>query len=160
MKPLPADFQPQRIALIKPSAVGDVIHALPILDRLRAHWPAAKISWIVTPACSGILQDHPMIEEIILFDRKRYAAWWRSSSALRALRGFTRQLRAKRFDLVLDLQGLLRSGWMAWMTGARVRLGFANAREGAPIFYTHRVPVQTMEQHAVDRYRTMLDYLG
>jgi lipopolysaccharide heptosyltransferase II len=73
---------------------------------------------------------------------------------------FSRELRVRQFDLVIDLQGLFRSGWLAWETGSAVRVGFANARELAPIFYTHRVPVETTEQHAIDRYLTVADALG
>jgi lipopolysaccharide heptosyltransferase I len=151
---------PQRILIIKPSSLGDVTHALPVLHLLRRRWPDAKISWLVAPYCSGLLEGHPDLDEVILFDRRRFGTAWKSPSAGMDLIRFKRDLRKRRFDLVIDLQGLFRSGWLAWHTRAPVRIGLANAREWAWIFYTHRVPIATMEQHAVDRYLKVAAALG
>ncbi len=151
---------PQRILIIKPSAIGDVVHTLPILNLLRHHYPQAHIAWLVTPACAGILEDHPQLDQRIVFDRKALSRWWRHWPTWRALQRFTRALREQHFDLVLDLQGLFRSAWLAWATRAPVRVGFANAREGAPLFYTHRVRIDSMEQHAIERYRKLLAFIG
>lgn len=133
---------PERILIVKPSAIGDVVHTLPVLNLLRKRYPTAHIAWLVTPACEGIITGHPQLNEIILFERKK----WTSSF------GLMKTLRAKKFDLVLDLQGLFRSGLFAYATGAATRIGFANARELAPMFYTHTVPVPDIEVHAVERY--------
>lgn len=155
-----ANLDPRRVLIIKPSAIGDVVHTLPILRLVRNRWPAAKISWLVTPACSGLLEGHPLLDEVILFDRKRFAGLWRSPRLLGEWRAFTRSLRERHFDLVLDLQGLFRSAWLARKTKAPVRVGFANARELAWLFYTHRVPIDTMEQHAIDRYLKLARHIG
>ncbi len=143
---------PHRILLIKPSSLGDVTHALPVLHLLRRRYPGAKISWLVAPYCSGLLEGHPDLDEVIIFDRRRFGTAWKNPSAGLDLIRFKRDLRRRQFDWVIDLQGLFRSGWLAWQTRAPVRIGFANAREWAPLFYTHRIPIATMEQHAVDRY--------
>jgi heptosyltransferase-1 len=150
----------ERILLIKPSAIGDVVHTLPILNLIRRKWPAAQIAWLVTPACAGILEKHPQLDEIFLFDRRRWASWWFHPERFLELRRFARNLRGHKFDLVIDLQGLFRSGWLARRTGAPVRVGFANAREMAWAFYTHRVPIDTMEQHAIDRYLQLARFIG
>lgn len=160
MTPLPFPNPPERILLIKPSAIGDVVHALPVLNLLRTRWPAAKISWLVTPTCAGLLEGHPQLDEVILFERKQFGHAWRSPAAAKALWQFSRDLRDRHFDLVIDLQGLLRSGWLAWETRAATRIGFGNARELGWIFYTHRVPIETTEQHAVDRYLAVAAALG
>ena len=153
MRPLPFDTHPpQRILIIKPSSLGDVTHALPVLRFVRRKWPAAHISWLVAPFCAGLLQGNPDLNDVILFDRKRYGSAWKSWRAGLELWRFHRDLRRRRFDLVIDLQGLFRSGWLARATGAPVRIGFENAREGAPWFYTHAVPVPSLDVHAVDRY--------
>src|SRR3954451_21174626 len=102
---------PNRILLIKPSAIGDVVHALPILNLLRKRWPKAHISWLVTPGCAGLLDGHPQLDEIILFERHRYAKLWRDPELFKELIELTRELRKRDFDLVVDLQGLFRSGW-------------------------------------------------
>src|SRR4051812_38676901 len=151
---------PQRILIIKPSAVGDVVHTLPILNLLRRRWPEARISWLVTPACAGLLEGHPQLHEVIHFERRRFATGWRNPKAAAGLWRFTRSLRERAFDLVIDLQGLFRSGWLAMRTRAPVRVGFDNAREYAWLAYTHRVPIATMEQHAIERYLSVAEALG
>jgi lipopolysaccharide heptosyltransferase I len=150
---------PKRILLIKPSAIGDVVHTLPVWNLLRGHWPEAQISWLVTPACAGLIEGLPGLN-VIRFERGRLGRAWRSKTAATELLGLGRWLRELTFDLVIDLQGLFRSGWMAWQTRAPVRVGFASAREFAWTFYTHRVPIDTAEQHATDRYLKVLEALG
>ena len=152
--------EPRRILIIKPSAIGDVVHTLPVLAMLRKRWPAAHIAWLVTPACSGLLEGHPLLDEVILFDRRGYAKSWRDLATAWRFFGFQRSLRQRNFDLVIDLQGLFRSGWLAWQTRAPMRVGFANAREFAPIFYTHRIDVGGPDQHAVSRYLKLAAAMG
>jgi lipopolysaccharide heptosyltransferase I len=151
---------PRRILIIKPSAIGDVVHALPILNLLRRTWPDAHIAWLVTPACANLIEGHPMLNEVILFERRKLGRGWREPKAAAGLFAFMKRLRGENFDLVLDLQGLFRSGWFARATRAPVRIGFKNAREFSPLFYTHRVDVGTTEQHAIDRYLKMAASLG
>ncbi len=158
--PLGRGEAPGNVLIIKPSAIGDVVHALPVLNLMRRAWPSARISWLVTPGCAGLLEGHPMLEEVILFDRKGYGAWWRSARVAGEMRRFTRGLRDRRFDLVVDLQGLFRSGWLAWRTGAGRRVGMGYAREGAPWFYSERVARQPGERHAIERYLDVAEALG
>ena len=160
MKPLEFKSPPRRILLIKPSAIGDVVHALPILALLRRRWPAAHIAWLLTPACAGLLDGHPLLNEVLVFDRRKFGRGWRDPASALGLIEFLRQLRRHDFDLVVDLQGLFRSGILAWETRAPVRIGFANARELAPVFYTHRVKIEMTEQHAIDRYLKVAAALG
>ena len=72
---------PRRILIIKPSSLGDVTHALPVLHLLRKRYPDAKISWLVAPYCSGLLEGHPELDEVILFDRRRFGTAWKNPSA-------------------------------------------------------------------------------
>jgi lipopolysaccharide heptosyltransferase I len=151
---------PRKILIIKPSAIGDVVHALPVLNLLRRKWPAAHVSWLVTPACAGLLERHPQLDEVIRFERREFGRGWKSPTVAADFYRFTRSLRRRNFDLVIDLQGLFRSGWLAWSTRAPVRVGQAAAREGAWLFYTHRVPTGSPEQHAIERYLTIAQALG
>jgi heptosyltransferase I len=151
---------PRRILIIKPSAIGDVVHALPVLPRLRKLWPEATISWMITPPCAGLVERHPMVDEVIIFERKRWGRSWYSPGALGELAGFIRKLRKKEFDLVIDLQGLMRSAWVGMASGAPRRIGFANARELAPIFYSELVECSWKNDHAVQRYLKMASALG
>lgn len=146
-----ADREFERILIIKPSSFGDVIHALPVLNGLRHRFPNAKISWMVANSCAGLLEGHPALDEIIRFDRKHYGRLGRSWRASVDFFTFVKDLRARRFDLVVDLQGLFRSGFLAIATGSLDRIGFANAREFGWIFYNHRVRVSNPEMHAVER---------
>ena len=151
---------PRRVLIIKPSSLGDVVHALPVLNLMRRRWPAAHIAWLLSPACAGIVQGLPQLDEVILFERKRFGSAWRSVGIFSDVVRFARELRQRDFDLVVDLQGLFRSGLMAWQTGASRRIGFANAREGAWAFYTQTVEVPDEEVHAVDRYLRVAGALG
>jgi lipopolysaccharide heptosyltransferase I len=151
---------PRNILIIKPSAIGDLVHALPVLPLLARRWPEARISWLVNSDFADLLEGHPLLAEVIRFERRRFGQGWRNPLSLLGLWRFTRGLRRRRFDLVIDLQGLLRSGWLAWRSGAPARIGFAEARELAPMFYTHRVAADARAEHAVDRYLKVAAALG
>lgn len=157
---LPADFEPKRIAIIKPSALGDVVMSLPVLNAARQAWPNARISWVINKNLVGLLEHHPAIDELITFDRKgfgqgiggalKFGAWLWS-------------LRRHNFDMVIDLQGLLRSGLMSRATGAKYRIGLAESREGSTWFYTDTIEtlkVKGEDIHAVDRLLKMTAYMG
>lgn len=148
----------QRILIIKPSSLGDVATTLPVLCDLRRALPQAQIDWLVHPAFAALLEGHDALHDIIPFDRQRLAAWWYKPAALSAFRALLRRLRQGRYDCVIDAQGLLRSGFFTWETGAARRIGFAHAREGAALFYTDKValPARGAKMVAVDRMRALL----
>jgi lipopolysaccharide heptosyltransferase II len=148
----------RRVLIVKPSAIGDVAQTAPVATLLRRRMPEARIEWLLNKHYLPLLDGHPDIDEPIPFDRKLFA----SPMALvgRPLRGFLKDIRRRSFDLVLDLQGLFRSGVIARASGAPHRVGFANARELSPMFYTVKVPVPDPEVHAVDRYMSVLRRLG
>ena len=160
MKPLSFETPPARILIIKPSAIGDIVHALPVLNLVRKKWPSARISWLVSSACASLLEGHPQIDELIQFERRRFGKSWRKFSAASGLFSFTRGLRERKFDLVIDLQGLFRSGWFTGRSGAPIRVGQEEAREFGWLFYTHHVKTGFPEGHAVDRYLKIADALG
>ena len=152
-------MEPRRIAIIKPSALGDIVHALPVLAALREKFPEAAITWVVNKSFEALLAGHPDLTDTMAFDRgarKRGIV-----GAAKYAAGFARELRRRQFDLVVDLQGLLRTGLMCQATGAAMRVGFDNAREGSRLAYTHRVPVPDADRvHAVDRYWRIVEFLG
>jgi len=120
----------ERILIVLLGAIGDVTLALPLLARLRQGYPRARITWAVEPAAAPLLQDHPGLDDVLLFDRARGAA---------AFVRILRQVRELRPDLTLDLQRHLKSGVISRASGAAVRLGFhrRNSREGNWLFNTH-----------------------
>ncbi len=150
-------LEPQRICIIKPSSLGDVIHCLPILPALRQLFPKAQISWVVNAAFRSLLDSHPYVDELIAFERGKSGL---SSSGAASTAHLCGRLLKQRFDLTIDLQGLLRSGLMTAATRAPVRVGIADAREGARWFYTHRVPAPRLGLHAVDRVGRVVAALG
>jgi lipopolysaccharide heptosyltransferase I len=154
-----SEYPAQRIALIKPSALGDIVHALPVLTALRRRYPRAHLAWVVNRAYEPLLAGHPDLDETLPFDRHLLRPGWVAGT--RAYLRFLAELRRRRFDLVLDLQGLLRSGLLTAATGARRRVGFAAAREGARWFYTDLIPGGSRDSgHAVDRYWCVAQALG
>jgi len=141
--------QYRRVLFIKPSSLGDIVHALPTLAALRQHCPQAHIAWLVKRQWAALLERVEGLDRVWAVDPG--IAGWLSEVP---------RLRTERFDLAVDLQGLFRSAAMAWLAGCPVRVGFANGREGSPLFYTQRVAVPTPDMHAVDRYLLVADALG
>lgn len=149
----------QRIALIKPSALGDIVHALPVLSALRRRYPNAHITWVVNRSFESLIAGHPHLDATLAFDRGAFRRG--IAGAVRYSWQFAETLRKQRFDLVIDLQGLLRTGLMCAATGAPRKIGFANAREGSARFYSERVAVPDADRiHAVDRYWRIAEHLG
>jgi lipopolysaccharide heptosyltransferase II len=142
------DLDPQRVLLIKPSSLGDVVHALPVLNALRDRWPRALLAWLVNSGLRSLVEGHQALDRVIPFERGKMRLGWSGLGAVTRLAG---ELRRERFDLVLDLQGLLRSGLMALATGAPVRVGMAGAREGSRHTATHTIPERSERPHAIER---------
>ncbi|MBT3202528.1 MAG: glycosyltransferase family 9 protein [Phycisphaerales bacterium] len=153
-----APSQPKRVLIIKPSALGDVVTALPVLRGLKRTFPDCRISWLINDNCADLISHDSDLDEIIRFDRKKMGTAWRSISAMKLTISFLWKLRRSHFDWVIDLQGLLRSGIFARATGAKVRAGFASAREGAAWFYNHRFEPEA--PHTVDRNIDLARHIG
>jgi heptosyltransferase-1 len=147
-----------RILIIKPSSLGDVVTAVGVLRGLRRALPGAHIAWLVAAAHAPILEGDPDLSEIIVYDRRKLGRFWRNPIAAGALTALLWRLRKGRYDWAIDLQGLFRSGVFARATRAPLRAGFADAREGAAIFYNRAVTVSAA--HTVDRNRELAAALG
>ena len=141
----------ERICMIKPSAFGDVVQALPLLEGLRRRFPAARIAWVINTELADLVAGHPLLDDVITF--RRHGSWFQQAELLRTLRG-------RRFDLVLDLQGLLRTAVMTFATGAPWRLGLETAREGAAWSCTHILPGTGSDVAAHARYWNVAQILG
>lgn len=133
---------PRAILLVRLTARGDVLLASPVIEALRRRYPKAHIAWVVESHARSMIEHHEGLDEIIVWDRAawksmiragRWGALWRAFRELRA------RLRAPGFDIALDLQGLLRSGWVAWLSGAPVRIGLGS-KEGSRMLMTGTVP--------------------
>jgi heptosyltransferase-1 len=132
--------------------LGDIVHTLPAVARLKAIWPAAKIAWLVNPEWAPLLQGNPDVAEIVPFPRQDF----RGIAGWRKIYPWARKyVLGRRPDLALDFQGLLRSALIGRLSRPRHFLGLANAREGASFLYEHAVPAPTLHLHAVDRYMAL-----
>jgi len=149
----------KKVLVIKPSSLGDIIHGLPVLNAIKSSFPHAEIHWVVAKGFEGVLEGHPLIKKIWVVNKDEWKKIAKVKDSLLEFRRLFRELKAERFDYAIDLQGLLRSGIIAEASGAPVRVGFKEAREGSTIFYTHTV-VGGEEVHAVDRYLKIAAFLG
>lgn len=150
---------PEKILVIKPSSLGDVVHSLPFLNVLRDRFPRSEIHWIIAKGFEGLLEGHPMINRLLIINKNEWKKIKNVKDTISELRSLFKSLKKEKFDIVADLQGLLRSGVLTAATGASVRVGFKEAREGSSIFYTHRVE-GGKDIHAVDRYLKIAKFLG
>jgi len=142
-----------KLLIVKPTALGDVAQAMQVVPLLKSEGKVTHLAWVVDEDYAPLLRLCPEVDEIILFPRRR----WTSRFCPRELWRWSRDLKAKQFDAVLDLQGLARSAWMTWSTRAPRRVGLRSAREGAGLFYTEEVDDRRI--HAIDRYRAACEKL-
>ena len=150
----------ENILLIKPSSLGDIVMALPALAALRRGLPQARISWLIRPEFAPLIEGHPHVDEIVLFDRKRLGKAWCRAGAFKELLSLIRRLRRGRYDAVLDLQGLFRTASLGWLSGSRRRFGPAWGREFAHHFYTTAVRPQREWVHVIDHYMKLIEAMG
>ncbi|MCV2369443.1 lipopolysaccharide heptosyltransferase I [Roseateles oligotrophus] len=165
-RPVPSD--PDRILIVRLSALGDVVLSSGLIPSLLSRWPKAQITWLVEPAAAPLLKHNPRLHEVIVLPTAEWKNLWRAGKRLQALREiwrFRASLRAARFDLVIDPQGLLKSGLMAWFTGAPRRVNLKpressqwlmheSVRPGPGVGIDATLPIVAHE------YRDLAVYLG
>ncbi|NOY39926.1 MAG: glycosyltransferase family 9 protein [Nitrospirae bacterium] len=149
----------RKILIVKPSSLGDIIHALPLLNAVKAALPDSEVHWVVAKGFEGVLQGHPMIKRLWVIHKENWKRPSRFISTVSELGNLFRGLRLERYDLVIDLQGLLRSGLITALSGASLRVGFSDARELSPFFYNLKVRGGT-GIHAVERYLKLASLIG
>jgi heptosyltransferase-1 len=150
---------PPRILLVKLSSFGDVLHALPTLEALREAFPEAHITWLVEEAYAPLLAGHPALNEVWPVPRVRPGRQVGRKEVLHLLR-LLRRVRASHFDLVIDLQGLLKSAFWVALAKAPRKVGYDRTREFSYLALTEKIPPSDPEAHAVWRYLQVARYLG
>ena len=156
------DFEPRRILLIRLSAIGDIIMASALIPALAEAWPEARLAWLVEDANAALLQDHSGLDKVFVWPRRRWRQLRREGrwlALLREWRAFAAELRRARFDLVLDLQGLLKSGVWARLAGGRARIGLGS-REGSQWLMTHTMDTRTETPRIGGEYLKLARALG
>lgn len=153
---------PKRVLLIRLSARGDVLFALPFADLVRRRWPEATVDWVIERPAADMARGHPAIDRLIVWDRGRWKSLLRSGRMIGFMRevlALRRELRSRRYDLVVDLHGMLRSGMLAWLTGAPVRI-VHGAKEGSGVFFTHHYPGLTDVDRMGGEFRDLGEWMG
>jgi lipopolysaccharide heptosyltransferase II len=148
-----ACVDPKRILIVLHGSIGDVTRALPLANLLRRQFPTAFLAWAVEPPCLPLLERQPSLDEVILFDRRR---WWRDFLP------FVRKVRSRCFDLTLDLQRHLKSGLISFLSGAPSRIGFnrSDCKELNWIFNNGHIPEMGERISKVAHYLKFAEYLG
>lgn len=151
-----AGCRAMKVLIVKLSSLGDVVHTLPVLNVLKEGFSnpdgPVEIDWLVEEAASGIITDHPMIDEVIVVKKGGWIDFLKDNYPT------ARRLKKKGYDMVLDFQGLLKSGVWVWFSGGKRRIGFSNAREMSHIFLNEKLPAFDPDMHAVDRYMGLARY--
>lgn len=141
-----------RIGLVMMSAVGDAVHALPVVNAIKRHSPGSRLTWVLQPGPASLVRGHLAVDEIVEFDRLR---------GLRAFTDIRAALSDKPFDLVIDLQVYFKAGIVTSFTRAPIKLGFdrGRARDFNWLFTNRRIPAHE-PQHVQDQYFEFLTALG
>ncbi len=150
-----------RILIVKLSAIGDVLMATPAAKAIRTAYPDSYLAWIVEKKSADIVLGNPYVDEVIVWDRTRGAKG--VAGAPRFVGGLFELrvlLRSRRFDAVVDLQGLLRSAVVCLISGARRRIGFSDAGEGACCLYHDKYDPGGDDTNAQQRNLDILKLIG
>lgn len=145
-----------KILILKPSSLGDVVQALPVLRLLKQHHPDSEIHWWIETGNAPLLEGDPDLAGVFLFDRRR----WALPQNWHELWDSIRELRRHRFDLVIDLQALARSGAIGWLANGQCFVGLQDGRELAHAYYDICIPRPSAQTHAVDWYLSVLPAIG
>lgn len=153
MKRIRREWTSPRILITRLSAIGDCVHTVPLVSALRARFPSAYIAWVTQSLPATLLHDYPGLDELIIVDRN----WMKSAAESWRLR---RLLRQRQFDICLDPQSLTKSAALAWISGARSRIGFAKPQGRELSLVLNNVLIEPTTDHVVDRYLQLLEPLG
>jgi heptosyltransferase-1 len=152
------------ILVVKLSALGDVVQSIPAFEALRNHYSSAHITWLVEEEAADLLTYYPGLDEILVCRRRSWLQELRNpllwpKVSLDILR-FCGSLRQRYYDLIIDLQGLLKSAIWVGLARGRRKIGFDRTREGSWRFLNERLPPFDPDQHALERYLDVIRYLG
>jgi len=123
----------ENILIIRMSAIGDIVMSSPLAQGLKEKYPNSRVSWLVQPGMNQLLVNSPYIDEVIVWRRNEWQQLWQQKKygqLFKAVRAFSRELKQRNFTIAIDAQGLLKSGLMAWFSGAKRRVGL-NSKEGS-----------------------------
>ena len=144
------------ILIVKLSAIGDVIHALPVSYALRKKYPTAHITWVVEPTAYEIVKHNPCVDEVILFQKKAFKTF---KGFKQNFKPFYKLLHRRKYDISIDLQGLFKSMAVVLTANAKKKIGYVDMREGSNLI-SKAIKGPHFNGHIVDRYLDTVKYLG
>ncbi|MDD5645343.1 MAG: glycosyltransferase family 9 protein, partial [bacterium] len=147
----------KKVLIIKPSALGDVVQTIPAVRVIKKLFPESEISWLVSDKFKKVVGMVDAVDEIYDFKRARWGNILFLPSNLIEMLSLIMKIRSKKFDICFDFQGLLRSGLITWLSGAKVKAGFADARELAALFYTKKSQIRRDSVNSVERYAGLVE---
>ncbi|HSA07698.1 MAG TPA: lipopolysaccharide heptosyltransferase II, partial [Candidatus Gastranaerophilales bacterium] len=152
-----------KILIVRLSAIGDVVHTLPILPCLRKKFPECELAWAVEDKASDLLVNNPLVDKVFIFPKTK---WKKRGFALENVKEFLsliNEIRKERFDIAIDVQELFKSGLITFLSGAKRRIAHKGSREFAHLFVNEKLPAQTLfdsEKFIIERYLEPAKYLG
>lgn len=150
----------RRALILRLSSIGDVVHALPVAAALKRAHPHLKLTWIVEEMSAPLVMHSPCLEEVLVIPRQRWKRGrLRSPGVWAEYFRFLREVRSRRFDLCLDLQGYAKSGLLALASGARYRYGWHRLRDIARLV-SHPAPPRAQPAHRVEQFLDAVRMLG
>ncbi|WP_229534699.1 glycosyltransferase family 9 protein [Pelosinus baikalensis] len=152
-----------RILILRLSSIGDVLQASPVARELRKAFPSAYISWLVESKSQEVIQDNSNLDSIFVWPRKEWNDEAKKTGDYHALvrknLAFVKQIRKEKFQVSIDLHGMLRSGLLGYLSGAKYRLCLPNPPEHAEYFANVKVKTENFPT-VFSRYLSVLKEFG
>jgi len=152
----------KRILIVRSSAIGDVVFASALPAAIKRAYPDAHVAWLVEPGIHELLLTDPAIDEVITWSKAEWVKLWKNGQKLELARrvlALRRELHARQFDVALDLQGLLKRGFITWLSGARRRVGLGS-KEGSQLLMTEVIPRGGDIHRIGSEYQFLAQHLG
>ena len=152
----------KRVLIVRTSAIGDVVFASPFAAAIKRSHPKAHVAWLVEPGIHELLEADPAIDELVLWPKAEWKRLWKEKlygELFGRIRQFRTMLRAKQFDTAIDMQSLLKSGALTWLSGAKRRIGLGS-REGSQWLMTEVIPKGGIPRRISSEYLYLAEQLG
>jgi len=157
---------PKNILVVRLGAMGDIIHVIPAVKCLKKNFPLVKITWLVEDKIKDLVETVAEVDEIVIFPRRRWQSYisypHKYLKMLTEMVCFYRELRGRRYSLALDFHGNFKSGFLTFLSGTKIRIGFSRryCKEFNYLFTNFRIKLQHKEIHRIEKYLALLQGMG
>ena len=155
--------KPLKILIVRLSALGDIVHSLPILHALKRKFPNSQISWVVEDKCADIILNNTLIHKVFVVNKMKWKSQGLCLSIIKEFTKLIQSIKDEKFDIAIDLQELFKSGIITYLSGAKRRIGHAKTREFADIFLNEKLKAHNIfdpDKMIIERYLEPAEYLG